>query len=380
MCTNIPYTNLRRSDRAGLEHDETTEQLDIPGANSSNNNEERILEEVKVLEVLLGTDKLAHSIPVPQMTVILNKDGLKCHFTKDISRFNRSHVLLLTVVNIQSVDDLPSYRPAGQRWVGYTRESPFHTETKFADQIYNHSMTYSPHADISVPYGECTRLVKSNPHYKDGTNFAAGKKHLAAWFVSNCIGQSGRLDYVRVLQEYIPVHIYGKCGDHECPEDADECDQMLKENYKFYLALENSLCRWYLTEKVFRAYESQVVPVVMGALDYTEHLPKGSYLHVADYDSPRALARHMMELSANDTLYNEMFSWRKHYRCASTGSGAIARRLCEFLHKTKNGGPYIQSFSKHWNETEQCITKYQYGKRLGVYKRLDVYNELPIEP
>ena len=326
-----------------------------------------------ILHVLSGSDSVIHNIPVISGLVKIHSDGQYCNFTIDVRQFNRSDVLLLNVGTLLRPTHLPTYRPEGQRWVAYTRESPHHVRTEFPSDMFNHTMTYSPHSDIPVPYGECHQLPDINPHYNAATNMAAGKKHLAAWFVSNCYGQSGRMDYVNRLMRYMPVHVYGKCGNYTCPKNDDACDNTLTKDYKFYLAFENSLCRWYLTEKVFRAYESQVVPVVMGALDYTEHLPKGSYLHVADYDSPRALARHMLELSANDTLYNAMFSWRKHYTCSSLDMLTYSRNVCTFLHTTKDTGPHVTSFVKHFNKTEDCEKKGPYLVKLGLRRTRDYH-------
>ena len=43
-----------------------------------------------------------------------------------------------------------------------------------------------------------------------------------------------------------------KCGPANGGESNSECDAMIEENYKFFLAFENSLCTDYVTEKFFR--------------------------------------------------------------------------------------------------------------------------------
>ena len=54
------------------------------------------------------------------------------------------------------------------------------------------------------------------------------------------------------MQEYVPVDIYGKCGNLSCPRTkTDECYEMIERDYKFYLAFENGLCVDYVTEKLF---------------------------------------------------------------------------------------------------------------------------------
>jgi Glycosyltransferase family 10 (fucosyltransferase) C-term len=73
-----------------------------------------------------------------------------------------------------------------------------------------------------------------------------------AWFVSNCNDRNGRLNYARELSKHISVDIYGKCGTKTCPRSTESsCFELLKEDYKFYLAFENSNCKDYITEKLF---------------------------------------------------------------------------------------------------------------------------------
>ena len=324
--------------------------------------------QVKTLQILRGTDKVSHFVPVHLGVVRLGTSGLRCNITDDINWFDRSQVLLMNMGIIFESGNvsLPSRRLDGQRWVAYTRESPYHISPIATNYSFNHTMTYSPYADIPVPYGECHPLGSEKNYISQNGSMASGRRHLVAWFVSNCAGQSGRMLYVKQLQKYIPVHIYGKCGTYTCPQHDEACITLLRDNYKFYLSFENSLCHWYLTEKVFRAYEAEVVPVVMGALDYSEHLPNGSYLHVADYESPEALARHMMELNANDTLYNEMFNWRTKYRCGIGDVHLYTRKVCQFLHETDNIGNYATNFGEHWNRTTLCKKKAKYLQHLGV--------------
>lgn len=49
------------------------------------------------------------------------------------------------------------------------------------------------------------------------------------------------------------VDVFGACGKLTCTrDDEDACFNMLKQDYKFYLAFENSNCQYYITEKFFR--------------------------------------------------------------------------------------------------------------------------------
>lgn len=128
-----------------------------------------------------------------------------------------------------------------------------------------------------------------------------------AWFSSHCPTHSRREDYVAELSKYIQVDIYGKCGPLKCLTRNDKRCEVLLDEYKFYLAMENSLCPDYVTEKFYRALDRNVIPIVYGGADYTEYAPPNSYINVADFPSPKALAEYLLLLDSNDALYMNYF-------------------------------------------------------------------------
>ena len=80
------------------------------------------------------------------------------------------------------------------------------------------------------------------------------KKGFAFWAVSHCETPSRREAYVKELRKYIPIDIYGKCGDYFEDSEKDpcnntECWNQLFNSYKFYISFENGLCDDYITEK-----------------------------------------------------------------------------------------------------------------------------------
>lgn len=147
---------------------------------------------------------------------------------------------------------------------------------------------------------------------------------LFTWAVSNC--RSKRMDYYHVLYESMTVSererstVFGKCFDRPNPcgnsgpqgtgEDPD-CFRRLMKSHKFYLAFENSRHRDYISEKVTKAYEFGMIPIVWGGeskLDYEMLLPKHSFIHVDDFETPAALMEYVRYLDQNETAYREHFS------------------------------------------------------------------------
>lgn len=145
-----------------------------------------------------------------------------------------------------TINDLPEGRSQNQRYVLWSLESA----AWFADTIrmanfFNWTMTYRWDSDIVGPYGYIvpTGDVALHPSEDEmkfylskptPVNYAKGKTKMAAWFVSNCNSASSRNEMVKILR---------------LNDSSEDCRQMVAKKYKFYLSLENSLCRDYITEK-----------------------------------------------------------------------------------------------------------------------------------
>ena len=116
---------------------------------------------------------------------------------------------------------------------------------------------------------------------------------------------SKRETYVKELQKYIRVDIYGKCGNLSiCPHEQGilgPCVFNVAKKYKFYLAFENAYCQEYVTEKLHRTLMYPTVPIVMGGADYKVVAPPGkSYINVFDFKSPKHLADYLLYLDKHD--------------------------------------------------------------------------------
>jgi hypothetical protein len=165
-----------------------------------------------------------------------------CIVTTNRSLFSESRAIVFHLRDVNSAD-LPAQHLDGQFWVLVNHEAPFNTidDTKQFKKIesqINWTLSYRRDSDIYVPYGQIVDR-EAGDVWVQNVSFER-KSKMIAWFVSNCNAPSGRLEYAHELQKYIPVDIYGKCGLFDCTE-TDWCQNMLQENYKFYLAFENTV-------------------------------------------------------------------------------------------------------------------------------------------
>lgn len=123
-------------------------------------------------------------------------------------------------------------------------------------------------SDIVAPYAKYQYYDPKIKQLEQEENYAVNKTKMVAWFVSNCHTKNGRLEYARELAKHIQVDIYGTCGNFSCPKRSGNCYGSLKNEYKFYLAFENSNCKDYITEKLFsNALGHNIVPIVVSLMD-----------------------------------------------------------------------------------------------------------------
>lgn len=173
-------------------------------------------------------------------------------------------------------------------------------------------------------------------------NRAKRKSQNIAWFVSHCKTESKRGELVKRLQQYMSVDVYGKCGPLKCKRifnrtEDDPCKEKL-ENYRFYLSFENSLWQDYVTEKLFLAMESFIIPIVYGGANYSYFAPPKSYIDANSFATVEELANYLTHLSANPAEYIKYFWWRKYYRVVPETPITKFCDLCTKLHETNVSG------------------------------------------
>lgn len=118
--------------------------------------------------------------------------------------------------------------------------------------MINWTATYRHDSDIVLPYG---RWAYYNPSMTQIDNFdrnyAQAKTKQVAMILDHCDTDNKRLQYAKKLAEYISVDIYGSCAGQFEDINLDDFSLMLNQEYKFFLAFENSNCIDYVTTKFF---------------------------------------------------------------------------------------------------------------------------------
>ncbi|KAI5631540.1 glycosyltransferase family 10 (fucosyltransferase) c-term domain-containing protein [Phthorimaea operculella] len=148
------------------------------------------------------------------------------------------------------------------------------------------------------------------------------KTKAAAWFAHNCDPKE-RNEFVKNLQAALKRHdlsldVYGDCGPFKCPRtEQEKCNSMIKRDYYFYMALENSFHEDFVSEKVLHGLLNNAIPIVFGGANYSRFLPPLSYINAKKY-TIKELAALMNNLIESPYLYRQYFRWRNHYEFIST--------------------------------------------------------------
>ena len=241
------------------------------------------------------------------------------------------------------IDDFPPpIRPPGQIYV-YVQEKPNYNPSvahmSILDGHMNITMTNRRDSDIEFPHARVV-IDEDKTKSKRGRVDPRSRPRAAVWVVHRCSTPSRREWYVRELKKYFDVDIFGGCSDTKCPEeegeDDQECLNFFQENYLFYLALEYDVCRDYVSEKIYKSFKKQIVPIVFGGANYSYAAPPKSVIDIRNFPHPKDLAEYLQYLSNDEDAYNEYLEWKNTNYDMVVGREEILGenfcRLCEIIH------------------------------------------------
>ena len=242
-------------------------------------------------------------------------------------------------------------------WAWMEHESPHNTRGQSKlDNLFQFTATFSKSSHLWV--SNFFVVPKEKPD-TSGTavDHTKGKTNFVITFMSNCVGF--RIDIIRKLQKYIKVDFFGGCNKNSgsCPRGSDACEKKQK-TYKFYLALENSFCEDYHTEKFYwQGLQKGLIPITFFDPDSLKSkpivAPPKSFINILDYPNMKALADHLNYLNKNDTAYNEYNAWRNDFVVYEKNRCAICDAAHRINVKEKRGLPTIK-IQDHWSKSKRC--------------------------
>ena len=238
-------------------------------------------------------------------------------------------------------------RPPGAFWIMATPESPFRERNRneFAVHALNGSinvlMSYDQSAHIWVPFGQPVKLpsrLSAVPAW-----LTWNRTRTAVIVESYCLSKDRNAKMAQIKSAVTGgVDVMGHCGTvkhAECDARDPNCFKILAKTYYFYIAIENSECPDYITEKVWlNSLDAGMVPIVWSdKVDYRRLLPPHSYINVADFASVREFAAHLQDVMDVPHLYARYHEWRTEYRI--NGGGLSGEKICAYLQANRGSAP-----------------------------------------
>ena len=145
------------------------------------------------------------------------------------------------------------------------------------------------------------------------TEVSKGAQPKVTFVARNCDAMNNRNDYVKAIDAKIGVVSLGSCLNNAKWPDCNgtPCSKVEAiRPYKIHLAFENGDSPGFVTDKIYHAFAAGVLPVWMGTRDVAETVPKGSYIDVAEFNTPDDVANYLKLVLENETLYNSYFEWK----------------------------------------------------------------------
>ena len=259
-----------------------------------------------------------------------------CAFTVDRQYADKAAAV---VFHIPTLWQLPKLKRRGQLWVGWSMEStenyPQLMDPAVRDRL-DLMMSYRLDSDLPVTYvpgGHVSDWILPPGEKSSG--------RLCATLISHKDQLSGRVAYVNELMRHADIHSYGKVLNNRTLPEQDlgrATKAKLLRSYKFALAFENSICRDYVTEKLFEPLMTGCVPVYRGAPNVEDFVPGDHcYINTADFTSPQHLADYLHHLDGDDKAYADYFAWKAQplrpgfLRLQELAGQSVGVRLCHLL-------------------------------------------------
>ena len=223
--------------------------------------------------------------------------------------------------------------------------------------LFNWTMTYRLDSDILYKYANILeREDKTELLRKNYDKMFDEKVDKATWFVSHCTTRSMREHYIREMQSVMGVDIFGGCGlPPPCPKggkNMEKCFDAVAMKYKYYLAFENTLAEDYVTEKVYRWYDRDIIVVVRGGSNYSRILHPGTYVDASDFASPVELGKYLKDLARDKKRYTDILKKKDNYYCSDRfGPPKEANcKLCEYLNNLDDHRNSYDNIIKWWSK------------------------------
>ncbi len=129
--------------------------------------------------------------------------------------------------------------------------------------------------------------------------------------------------------------------------------QIIPLTNQLCFSFENSVCNDYITEKFFKVFDYDMVPIVFGTANYSKVAPAKSYLNVDDFETLEIFVAHIQYLERNATAYAEYFEWKSHFKVNFFSK--VFCHLCQALNDETSPVKTYSNMYQWWVDDAKCV-------------------------
>ena len=285
----------------------------------------------------------------------------KCIITTDKSESTRNDAIVFDARHLTS-GRLPDTKPHNQKWIFFSSESPLSVSAQALpiDSLTNRfdlSWTYRSDSDIVYSYANVRQIDgESSQSFKASDIFYIwkSKSKMILWLTNKCQTASKRETYVSELKDLIDVDIYSQCSDdHKDVNVEDETVlKNLAEKYLFVVAFEEDFCKDYVSKRLFKYLEHNMIPIVRGGADYSKIVPPNSVVDAKDFPSAKDLADYILDIGSDFQKFKKFYEWKRNYKISYERKDLC--QLCYRLHDQDFKASPNRDLIKWWFDSTKC--------------------------
>ncbi|CAJ0587808.1 unnamed protein product, partial [Mesorhabditis spiculigera] len=239
--------------------------------------------------------------------------------------------------------------------------------------FFNATMTHLLDSDIEFSYRH--RWVTREQAENEGIPFLPAldhtylsgpprnRTHFISGFISNmAAAPSGRSQILGHLAKLGKLSLFGgggatKADKNKCGRFDEGCVRRVFEDSYFFLAMENSVCQDYVSEKYWDRADYASIPIMLSRnITNKQEMPEKAGIFLDDYHSLDAMVKYMDYLVAQPSEYAKYIDWKKDLMLIRRPNAANCA-LCRYVQSNPSPKTYEDVYDLY-TETSNCQPKY----------------------
>ena len=189
---------------------------------------------------------------------------------------------------------------------------------------------------------------------------------------SDCGSTNNGNQAIMEIDQIMPVARIGSCLNNEpWPKcSGAPCSPVEAiQRYAFCLAFENGDTPGFVSDKIFDCHRAGSIPVYLGTSEVVAMVPRGSFIFVRDFRTTFDLAKYLVVVATNATLYESYFAWKRKplnpefvEQNRAFWEFSFQCRVCRYVSVAQQGQTWDITTQNWTNESRPSNTELKQGR------------------